>query len=149
VCLACVFRTYNQYNQHVTITFTTRLHSSQAGERMGLLEGIRSRCRESGTVQLGSRYQIGIGRANHRSPLPCHWASGSASSGSRLAPCLPREDAGVGLHRCPDDGTRLHRVPSRPLRQCGHLMPNPTHRHCGFHSFPARPPDLRHRTWVT
>jgi hypothetical protein len=57
----------------------------------------------------------------------------------RLALCLPFEDAGVGLHRCPDERTRLHRVPSGPLRQCGHLMPFPTHRHCGFHSFSFSP----------
>jgi len=34
---------------------------------------------------------------------------------------------------------RLHRVPSEPLRECGHLMPFPTHRRCGFHSFSFSP----------
>ena len=57
----------------------------------------------------------------------------------RLALCSLFEGAGVGLHHCPDDRTRLHRVPSGPLRQCGRLMPFPTHRHCGFHSFPFGP----------
>jgi hypothetical protein len=45
----------------------------------------------------------------------------------RFTPCSLCEGAGVGLHHYPDQ-TRLHRAPSGPFRQCGHLMPFPTHR---------------------
>ncbi len=41
--------------------------------------------------------------------------------------CSLCEGAGAGLHHCPEQ-TRLHLAPSGPFRQCGHLMPFPTHR---------------------
>ena len=56
----------------------------------------------------------------------------------RLAPCFLGEDAGVGLHRCPDQAW-LHLTPSEPLRECGHLMPFPTHRLHKNHSFSFGP----------
>ena len=56
----------------------------------------------------------------------------------RLALCSLFEGAGVGLHRCLGQ-TRLHLVLARPLRQCGHLMPFPTHRLHKNHSFSFSP----------
>jgi len=51
----------------------------------------------------------------------------------RYTLCSLTEGAGVGLHHCPEQ-TRLHRALSGPFRQCGHLMPFPTHRHRENHS---------------
>jgi len=45
----------------------------------------------------------------------------------RFTLCSLCEGAGVGLHHCPGQA-RLHLAPSGPFRQCGHLMPFPTHR---------------------
>ena len=45
----------------------------------------------------------------------------------RFTPCCLCEGAGVGLLHCPER-TRLSTRPSGPFRQCGHLMPFPTHR---------------------
>ena len=56
----------------------------------------------------------------------------------RFTPCSLCEDAGVGLHHCPEQ-TRLHRAPSGSFRQCGHLMPFPTHRLPKNHSFSFGP----------
>ena len=56
----------------------------------------------------------------------------------RLTLCSLCEGAGVGLHHCPVK-TRFHRAPAGPFRQCGHLMPFPTHRHRKNHSFSFSP----------
>ena len=55
----------------------------------------------------------------------------------RFTPCFLCEGAGVGLH-CPEL-TRLHLAPPGPFRQCGHLMPFPTHRLPKNHSFSFGP----------
>jgi hypothetical protein len=56
----------------------------------------------------------------------------------RFTPCFLCEGAGVGLHHCPEL-TRLHLAPPGPFRQCGHLMPFPTHRLPKNHSFSFGP----------
>ena len=70
----------------------------------------------------------------------------------RFTPCSLCEGAGVGLHHCPEQ-TWLHLAPSGPFRQCGHLMPFPTHRLPKNHSFSFSPsPTLASkllRPWLT
>ena len=56
----------------------------------------------------------------------------------RFTPCSLCEGAGVGLHHCPEL-TWLHLAPSGLFRQCGHLMPFPTHRLPKNHSFSFGP----------